>query len=429
MILPPAQSIQIILPIASIVFLVLSFKRTIYGVISYFIIMNAKIGDMYPALGAIRFELLAAIVVFISIFLSKGGIENASPRNSELNKPLWVLFIVGLLSIPQAMDVAFSWEHGGYPFLKNILFYIMIVSAIKDIRDLRKIVLAFVLITAWIAYEPVVNYLNGIGGTYKYGEVAVGSFGVQAGHVALSNNLNQCIPMVFFIAHAKKSKVFKGILYGILAFLVLGVIFTKSRGGFVGLLIITLGFIYLSKNRAKAFMLGALAFMFLLPFAGEEYLSHMRTIEEGIHGGRSQMDRYLGLVNGISMMIKRPLLGVGIGCYPRARKIYFGYYFWSHNLYGELFGELGLSSAAWFYWIYVVFKKILLLKGKLIEYGDEESSFLKNTLNGVQLGLIFRLIIGNFTHSAFIWFWFLMAAIIVSIDTIVAKSYGPHQTD
>jgi hypothetical protein len=125
---------------------------------------------------------------------------------------------------------------------------------------------------------------------------------------------------------------------------------------------------------------------------------------------------------------KRPIMGVGIGSYPRARKLYFGYFFWSHNLYGELFGELGLSSFFWFYWIYLVFKKILSLKRKLIEFDDEETKYIKNTLTGVQLGIIFRIIIGNFTHCAFIWFWFFMAAIVVSVDIIIKEYESTKQS-
>jgi O-antigen ligase len=416
--LPSAESIQIILPIASILFLGLSFKRTIYGVISYFIILNAKIGDMYPSLGAIRFELVAAAIVFISIFISGKGLRNVLPAKSTLNKPLWVLFVMGMLSVPQAVDVAVSWENGGYELLKLVLFYIMVVASIHEYSDLRKMIWAFVLVTAWIAYEPVSNYLRGEVIIQGYGEIATGRFGAAAGHVALANTLSQGIPIGYFFARSTKNRWIRILILGLIFFLIVGVVFTKSRGGFIGLVTIAVGLIFFSRNRVAAFLVMMIAFLVLGVFVGSQYFTHMSSITDGIYGSRSSSDRYIGLRNGIEMMLKRPVLGVGIGCYAVARRQYFNYYFYSHNLYGELIGELGLASLAWFYWIYAVFRKTKKVKQE-IKLDNDKVKVYYNILTGVQLGLFLRLVLGNFTHSALIWFWFLMAAYTVSIEKLV----------
>lgn len=415
--LPSAESIQIILPIASILFLLLSFRKSIYGVIAYFIILNAKIGDMYPVLGAFRFELIAAIIVFISIFISGKGLRNALPAASTLNRPLWILFVLGMLSVPQAVDVTTSWEEGGYTLLKLALFYVMVVCSIHEDSDLKKMIWAFVLVTVWIAYEPVSNYLAGRVLPEMYGAVAYGRFGAAAGHVALANTLNQAIPITYFLAHSKKNVGAKILPFGVICFLIVGVIFTKSRGGFIGFVTIAVGLMIVSKARMKTLLVMAIGFLILFMYAGAGYFSHMSTITDGIHGSRSSEDRYIGLLNGISMLIKRPILGVGIGCFAEARRQFFRYYFYAHNLYGELFGELGLASLAWFYWIYAVFRKARRLKRE-IDPEDEKAKFYYNMLTGVQVALFLRLVLGNFTHGSFFWFWFLMAAFVVSIENV-----------
>lgn len=413
--LPSAESIQIILPVLSILFLLLGFKRNVYGVIAYFIILNTKLGDMYPALGAIRFEFVAAAIVFLAIFF-RGGISAVLPRSHSLNKPFWLLFFVGILSMFQAINFDVSWENGGYNLIKLALFYTMAVVSVRDRADLEKLLWAFVLVTAWIAYEPVSNYLLGLGELQGYGAIALGRFGAASGHVALANTLNQGLPIAFFLAASQKNKLLKALLGGIMLLLVLGVIFSKSRGGFIGLCVIGAGLVYFSQQKAKALVIAGVLGILLLGYAGDQYLSHMGTITEGVHGSRSTSDRYIGLLNGISMMIKRPLLGVGIGCYATARLHYFSYYFYAHNLYGELLGELGLASAAWFYWIYAVFRQSRLTRGRLLIRGDPEDQFHDNILKGVQLSLVLRLILGNFTHGSFFWFWFLMAALVLIID-------------
>ncbi|OPX96594.1 MAG: O-Antigen ligase [Syntrophorhabdus sp. PtaB.Bin006] len=423
--LPSPDSLQIILLVTSILFLLLSFKRSVYGVIAYFIILNAKLGDMYPALGAIRFELIAAAIVLTTIFISGRGITAALPAASTLNKPLWILFIVAMLSIPVAISPAVSWENGGYFLLKLVLFYVMLVGSVKTKEDIHKLIWAFVLMAAWTAYEPVFNYVRGEVREHVYGAVAFGRFGAAVGHVALSNTLNQALPITLFWAMSEKAKQKRYLLLACVLLMVVGVVLSKSRGGFLGLIMAFCGLACMSQKKGKSILIGMVVLLVLVGVAGQGYFEHMSTMQDGITGGRSMNDRYMGLMNGIVMMLRRPLLGVGIGCYAEARSQYFGYYFYSHNLYGELLGELGLASAAWFFWIYVVYRKAGVLQRRL--RGDPVTVRYANLLRGVQLGLLLRLFIGNFTHSAFIWFWFFNAGLVVALEYVMKKDENTNR--
>ncbi|MGD9489374.1 MAG: O-antigen ligase family protein [Calditrichaceae bacterium] len=373
---------------------------------------------MYPELGDLRIELIAAIVVFISIAFSEKGFANILTNQNSISRYLWLFFLVGMLSVPQALDVAASWQEGGYELLKMVLFYIMIVSSVQGNEDLKKLVWTFVLMTVWIGYEPVVNYLTGVVIEEDYGAVAIGRFGAAAGHVALANTLNQGIPLIYFSLLYEKRSTRRFILWAALAFVIIGVIVSKSRGGFLGFLAIGAGIIYFTENRGRAIFYFVVVFFVTLPLAGGEYIDHIMSILDGIHGSRSSSDRFLGLINGIDMLFKRPLLGVGIGCFAEARSYYFSYRFESHNLYGELIGELGLSSIVWFIWMYWIFKRASLLKS-LLNTENDNHNFYFNMLNGVQLGLFVRLFLGNFTHGSLIWFWFFMAALVSSIDNLI----------
>lgn len=419
--LPPAESIQIILPVATVFFLILSLKNPVYGVISYFIVLNAKIGDMYPALGAIRFELIVAVFVLVRIFISLKGLGNILPRNNPLNGPFWLWVLVGMISVFFSIDSTVSWEYGGYFLLKNALFYLMVVATISTVSDLSKMLWAFIMVTAWIAYEPVANYLSGVSSEHGYGAVAFGRYGAAAGHVALANYLNQAIPFIMFFALAIKKRSTKILSMAILLLLVFGVYASKSRGGFLGLLIIILGTVYFAKNRMRAIFIAGIFFMIFVSVAASDYLTHMSTIKEGIHASRSSADRYLGFVNGVSMLIKRPILGVGIGCYAEARGIFFQYHFYAHNIYGEVLGELGIASIVWFLWIYAVFRRTKILKKNLNALHPGDVYFI-NIINAIQLIMVTRLFLGNFSHGYFMWPWFMMAALTVSVQNILTKT-------
>lgn len=426
--LPSAESIQIVLPVLSILLLLMGFFRSIYGVLAYFIILNAKLGDMYPVLGAVRFELLAAIVVLVSILFSGNRLDRAFVRTNDLNKRFWLLIAVGMLSVVQAVDIQVSWDNGGYNLLKLVCFYVMVVASIQDEKDLRLMVWGFVLMSAWIAYEPVVNFLQGDTTDHGYGAVASGRFGAATGHVALANTLSQAVPLTYFFARAEPIKWKRILLWSILGFLVCGIVFTKSRGGFVGLIAIAAGIVITARQRGKAAVAMLLLFVCLLPFAGAEFTSRIATIGDGVFASRTSTDRYLGLVNGLSMMVKRPVLGVGVGTYAEARRQYFSYYFYAHNLYGELFGELGLASIFWFLWIWTLFRRSQQIKINCRQEGERgPPNFYINLLNGVQVGLFTRLVIGNFSHCAFIWFWFLMAAFVVATDQLTGEKIAQQQ--
>ncbi len=418
--LPSAESIQFILPAASILLLILSLKNPVYGVMSYFIVLNAKLGDMYPALGAIRFELVVAIIVLLRIFVSLRGLGNILPRTSPINGAFWIFMVVGIISMAFSVDPSTSWDFGGYFLLKHAILYLMIVSTVLTTADLSKFLWVFILVTAWIAYEPVANYMSGIVSEHGYGSVAYGRYGAAAGHVALANTLNQAIPFIVFFALAGKKRLPKIISFAVLVLLVFGVYASKSRGGFLGLIIVFMGMVYFAKNRLRAVAIAGFFFVIFFSIAASDYISHMSTIKEGVHASRSSSDRYLGLVNGISMMIKRPIIGVGVGCFAEARGRYFHYRFYAHNMYGEVLGELGIASIAWFYWIYAVFRKTKEIKKNLDAY-KENNAFYFNIIKAIQLVLVLRLFLGNFSHGYFIWLWFMLAALTVCIQNILMR--------
>jgi O-antigen ligase len=405
----------VILLVACVIFLALSLIRSVFGAIAYFIILCSKLGDMYPALGAIRFELVAAVFVLATIPIGGGSYFRALPQRSRVNLGLLAFFAVGMLSVLQSVSFDVSWELGGYQLLKMALFYIMIVSSVRSERDLILLIWAFVLLEVWTAYEPIVNYSQGVVTEHSYGAIAYGRYGAATGHVALANTLCQGMGLTYFFLVGQSSRL-KQLILGVFIFLLLtGVVVTKSRGGFVGIAAVALAIAYLSKRRVLALVVLAVGFVILIGVSGTDYVEHMATMQGGIFADSSTSNRWLGLVHGISMAIKRPILGVGLGAFAEARRAYFNYFFFSHNLYGEVIGELGLGSLIWFFWMYAIFKSSQKIKRALAAGAGSRSMFYFAII-GVQVSLYTRLVLGNFSHSLLIWFWFFMAGLTAGME-------------
>jgi hypothetical protein len=98
-------------------------------------------------------------------------------------------------------------------------------------------------------------------------------------------------------------------------------------------------------------ILGGLLILLLLIVSGW-FVSTLERVDAVATG-----DRLIGLINGIEMVLKGNIIGVGPGCYSLARGYYFGYRMEAHNIYGEIIGDLGIPGAiAGFFLLWAVIK-------------------------------------------------------------------------
>ena len=153
------------------------------------------------------------------------------------------------------------------------------------------------------------------------------------------------------------------------------------------------------------------------------YLSWMSTILELGSSDVSAHSRLDGLRNGIEMCIRRPVLGVGVGCFAMARKAWFGWGVWAHNLYGEIFGEVGLVGAAsWFFLIYLCFKEIKKIRN-FVSQNLNVNPVYQYIADACWATLIVRLILGMTTHCMYIYIWYFIASILVVTSKSLEKEF------
>lgn len=419
--LPVPEAFDPVLTYSALLMLALGFYRSIYGVMGFFIIMEGKLGEVDPRLGAMRIELVASIIVLAQALLTRGGMMRVVDFTNRSHKYIVAFFVIAMVSVLQSVNINVSWNNldsGGYFLLRLMIFYVMLVGALETREDIDKMVWAFLAMALWAAYEPFYTHLYGLGVDHGYGSVATGRF---KGHVGSANTLTQALPIVYFFFLAKKSKVKKAVILCSGIIMVSAVVFTKSRGGFLGLVAVGAGTTYLSENRKRALLISGGVLAAILAFAGTSYLDRIATIADGVHASRSSSDRYMGLVHGIAMAARRPLMGVGIGCYAYARGLFFNYRFYAHNLYGEVIGELGMMSAFWFLWIASIIRGAARVGH--IRTGDlEQDRYFILLSRAVMLGIAVRLFLGLSSHCAYIWYWFLLSALGVALTRIAAEA-------
>jgi len=421
--LPPYyQELELVILGMIFILLAAGLYKTKYAVIAYLFIMLFRPGELYEVLGQIRFELLSGIYIG-TLILFRGRLKQVSWRTHDINKAMFLFIGVVYLSVPQAFDVAFSWDYAYSNFFLIFSLYIMIICLLNEIKDLKLLIYMYLIMTMWLAYMPIFNHLSGIG-HLRLGPGIIHSKGITsgvAGHVGLANMMTQAIPFAYFTFINERNKIGKGFALLALIMYVYATIGSGSRGGFLGLIICAAIFFIKTKRRSLFLILLGVG-IFLFTGLDEKYLNWMSTISDfGMNEG-SAHSRWDGLRNGIDMAMRRPILGVGVGCYSLARGAWFGWSVWAHNHYGELIGELGiLGVASWTWLIYLCFKEIKRLKKGLIKAGLERDKIYEGVLDACWAALVLRLIIGMTTHSLSVFIWYMIAALLVVMSKGIEK--------
>ena len=396
--------------IASFVFLVGLLKRPFCGLLSYMIIMMIRPGLYYPILGKLRIELIVGILIMIILAFSPKTLARINFKDEPVTRWMFLFIGVMLISTVQSFDFSSSWETL-IEFLKVFLFYLMIITLIENEKDVKIFLWAFIIITCALGYEAIYNFSHGImtgntgGNRTAY---AMASTGMAHGHVGQANLLIQAVPFIWYLGVCQKSTIEKVSGLVLLCFAVFGVIVSASRGAMIGLVVMLILMTIFSKHRILMLLSGSLILISVFYYMGSDYQNYMSTILQGTGSGTSAESRLMGLEHGVEIMVKRPILGVGPGCYPIARLAWFKWGLWAHNHYGQLMGELGiLGTIVWFGFLQSYLRKAANLM-KVYEKDSERVNLFKAVIiiSGV------RLVIGMAAHSLYIFIWYLLAAIV-----------------
>lgn len=411
-------------------FFLFSFIKDKYLPFCYLIILSFMPGTLFDFLAKIRFELL---FFFCSVFMLL--IKNKLPiilNNNPINKKLHLFFIIMFISVFQAVNISFSWDYFYSQGIPQILFYILIISFITDVQYVRPLLYCYLLVMIWHAYLPVFNYITG---TTSFGHERIGTGGVYhhvgeviTGHVGLANTMTQSLPVAYYLLFYEKKPVFKIICLFSLVLFTVAIFASGSRGGVLGLFICGALFFALSKKKLMAASIGIILIVVFLGL-NPHYLSWYSSILDGSAADVSASSRIAGLKHGIEMCIRRPILGVGIGCFSYARSSWFGWNIWAHNHYGELIGELGLLGVfTWFGFIVYCFKEIKRMKQFLKDNADIDPIY-KTILDMCWVLLVLRLVLGMTTHSLLSFIWYFVAGILVVTAFNLGKNENKVQTN
>jgi hypothetical protein len=247
-----------------------------------------------------------------------------------------------------------SWAASPYPdlaqpvveeYLKNAVVFVLVMSLVRDERQLRLIIKFFLIAMALYMAHSVKEFFNG---RHEYRMGIIRMMGVDdtfSNPNAFAANLLCALPLTFpFWAEARQWRQ-KAALAGYTGLTVFCILMTGSRASMVGLL--CLGFLKLltSKNRIKVLLILAVSMpggWFLLPTKKQERFLTLIDPKYGPENAKESAEfRSHALIDGARLWGESPATGFGPGTFGKAA----GHGWQAHNLYAQTIGEVGTLGA------------------------------------------------------------------------------------
>jgi O-antigen ligase len=397
--------------------------------------------EYWPILGDFRVERVYMLCFMGVVFLSKEKRFLPSSLNGTIIIFSLTLLISGLFSI--------SWDASWREiedYLKYVIFYFMVILCVRDEKDFRFIILAFIgvmfLYVGKSAWEFFVHGRH----VYRMGIARMIGIDITYGDPnSFSATICYSLPLVWAMIRSKFENVYlRRCLwaYGCLA--LVAIIMTGSRSGIVtALLFFLIIFVSTSRKFLATFVIAIALFFSWQVMPVDLQTRFLSTFVDDIGPESAQQSaggRMGGFLHGMSLFAENPILGVGPNNYPLSWDIRMN----AHNLYGQLLGELGLLGGGAFgilLILMVVKNRGIIRKYKLImRFGESEGSHQSNQAAKVLAGGMRRIchssglqrqkpektFIMDLGPVPLVFYSLVAQAIIQTIILMLFKGWGDH---
>lgn len=349
-----------------------------------------------------------AVVTLAVFVVTQLGLENTiTARPRELTLVL-VIFLLGALSIPQALDAVRAW--GAFTnFLKVVLIFIVMINVVRTEKRLKKLWILVLVASCILSVNAIDDYRLGrleLQGIRIKG--AIGGMFDNPNDLAL--HLVTMLPIALALCFSSRNRL-KKILYLSVGLLIIGgIVVTFSRGGFLALL--ATGAVLLWKLvRSSRWLIPPVAAVFVLLFlflAPGGYRTRISTT-----GDESSMARFDDLKRSVYVTVRHPFLGVGMDNYI----LYSNVNKSTHNAYTQVSSELGVGAAVlYILFILAPFKGLRTIQRR--SYEDRRARSFYYMSIALQASLVGYMVASFFASVAYLWYIYYLVAYAVCLRRI-----------
>jgi O-antigen ligase len=402
-----------------------------------------SVASRFPAIGAIRPTVLFVFGISGLILFSRDSSKTADI--SATTKWLNILIIYIILSLPFIEWPGSVLRHGLEEFAKAVVFFYFTVHLTNSTHRLRQLVFVLFACQVFRVLEPLyLHFTTGYWGDKA--NMGGGEFLERlsgAPHDIVNPNglafiILTAVPYLHYLLGGSP-KFYNKFLYAALGgALVYALVLTGSRSGMVGIVVIAGVIFWRSKHKVLMLAAGAIVSVALVaamtPDMRDRYLS---IAGAGTSAGNIETrdGRLQGMLNEIKVGLTKPVFGHGLGTSAEANFNVSGSLYIAHNLYNEIFIELGIIGLA----IYLAFLASLVKNVRAVRQaflaadwrssGDAKSQDANFVIRCGDATLTFSFMCIVFSIASYglsQWYWYFAAGISVVLANFARATAAPQ---
>lgn len=383
-----------------------AFVLYIIFLISFFI----HVPDRIPGLGLIRPDFLLVLYLFYSISTKKLHIKT----EAKISKLLYILLAVSILTIPLATWPGSVISRGIPSFIKAIIFFIFTYKLVLNEQRLIITINTFLLCNTFRVLEPL--YLHETQGYWgsqtTFGWDQVGRLAGAPSDVINGNGLAFVIASIIPFYHyllTSRGFFYKLIYWGMLPIFLYTMSLTLSRSGIVAVVVIYAVIFLKSKRKGILTLMCILGvtlfFGSLDSVQRDRYLSIVDP--KDTQSGASAEGRKDGWIRDFEVGMIKPIFGHGLGTSAEANWNFAGETHRSHNLWLEVFQELGLVGLIIFFRYTLEIYKGFMETNRVFRASTTASPYLRSCLAAMQVWLMMNILFSFFSYGLSSYEWYL----------------------
>ena len=290
------------------------------GLLAFTAVLMTRPQDTLPFLDPFHLAELCAIIGLAPMVLHRFASRQPVFRVTPETLGLVGLGAAILLSVPFSV-----WPGGAFSlftdsYLKLLVVFVLMMNTLTTPRRIDQITWLIVLCCGFIAGRSVLDYARGV--NLVEGDRLAGPVGGIFGNPNdLAMNMVTFLPAAAVYALSKRYPLPRRVVAAVAAALMLAtVVFTKSRGGFLGLAVVLLTLVLLGRKVRRGFgSMAVVAVLCATPFMPSSFWERMASIvddrkdKEEFTGTREA--RWTLMKEGLKAFAEHPLTGVGAGVF------------------------------------------------------------------------------------------------------------------
>jgi O-antigen ligase len=387
-----------------------------------------RLQNLYGFLTPLQLPTISTLAAIALAFSSTDPRQRFAGIKHPLTWLALTILALSVASIPTSLWPGNSFSFIRQDFSKNIALMCLVAVSMRNVNDARRFVATQAVGASLYAFVTITKFRTDETG--RLGEL----FYYDANDVAMV--LVSTLPLLLYVAVTTPRWRTKLATFIGVGFVMLAVMRAGSRGGFLALIAVTIFLLFKFggvKGWKRFTFVGVLAGAFLVTATDATWkqLNSMLNPNDD-YNMTEETGRKAVWTRGIGYMMQRPLLGVGVACFPQAegRLSELGQeraatgrgLKWSaaHNSFIQIGAELGFPGLVSFLaLLFIAFRTLARTRRRFLGPSPEHS-YVRSLCDALTAVLVSYCVAGFFLSQAYGGYIYLTLGIIIGLDKVTS---------